>query len=62
MQNTSIYLKTDNFAFLVITRCAKNSIKIAILCIVRNNDAAADAISRLTDYGDLQTTVDSQMF
>ena len=76
LQNTSIHLKTDNFATSVITRkggsktslqefakninkiCVENSIKFEISWIPRNNNAAADAISRLIDYDDWQTTVE----
>ena len=74
--NTSIHLKTDNFATSVITRkgsnktslqefaksinkkCVENSIKFEISWIPRNNNAAADAISKLTDYNDWQKTVE----
>ena len=76
LENTSIHVKTDNFATLVITRkgsnktslqkfaeninkiCVENSIKFEISWIPRNNNAAADAISKLTDYDDWQTTLE----
>ena len=76
LENTSIHLKTDNFATLVITRkgsnktslqkfaeninkiCVENSIKFEISWIPHNNNAAADAISKLTDYDDWQTTLE----
>ena len=75
LQNTSIHLKTDNFATSVITRkssnktslqefaeninkiCVENSIKFELSWIPCNNNAAADAISKLIDYDDLRLTV-----
>ena len=75
-QNTSIHLKTNNFATSVITRkgsnktslqgfpeninkiCDKNLIKFEISGIPCNNNAAVDAISKMTDYDNLQTTVE----
>ena len=65
-------LKTDNFATSVITRKGSlqefaeninkiwgaNSTKFEILWIPHNNNAAADAISKLIDYDDWQTTVE----
>ena len=74
LRNTSIHLKTDNFTTLVITRkssnktclqefaeninkmCVKNSTKFEILWIRHNN--VTDAISKLIDYDDWQTTVE----
>ena len=74
MQNTSIHLRTSNFATLVITgkgsnktslqefaeninkRCMENSMKLEISWIPHNNNAAANAISKLIDYDDWQTT------
>ena len=76
LQNTSIHLKTDNFATSAITRkcsnktslqefaeninkiCVEKSIKFEISWIPRNNNAAADAISKLIDYDDSQTTIE----
>ena len=60
LQNTSIHLKTDNFATSVITK--KGSDKTSLQEFpeninARNNNAAADAISNLTDNKDWQATV-----
>ena len=76
LQNTSVHLKTDNFATSFITRkcsnktslqkfaeniikiCVEKSIKFEISWIPRNNNAAADAISKLIDYDNWQTTIE----
>ena len=56
LQNTSIHVKTDNFGTSVITR--KGSNKTSLQEFAENGFlAAADAISKLIDYDDWQTTV-----